>query len=41
VLGLSNLYDDSAIQVVPGQQVVSQTWKTRGFMIQLGGMYHI
>ncbi len=41
VLGLSNIYDTSQQQQIPGQQTVTQTWHTRGFMIQLGGMYHI
>ncbi len=41
VLGLSNIFDTSSIQQIPGQPTVTQTWKTRGFMIQLGGMYQI
>jgi opacity protein-like surface antigen len=41
VLGLSNLWDGSAIQQVPGAQTASQTWHTRGFIIQIGGLYYI
>lgn len=42
VLGLSNIYDTSTPQqAIPVQQTVTQTWHTRGFLIQLGGMYYI
>jgi opacity protein-like surface antigen len=41
VLGLSNIFDTSQQQQTPGEVTTTETWHTRGFMIQLGGMYHI
>jgi hypothetical protein len=43
VLGLTNVYDNSQVQQLQLQQVqtTNPSWKTRGFMIQVGAMYHL
>lgn len=40
-LGLSNIHSNEGVQQQPGVQAVEPSWKTRGFLIQVGGMFHL